>query len=110
MINWTTPTITLTVEGVDLSTVDVYVTLEQGTHELNKSGTDLNITTDTHDQTTDTNIAFMLTQQESASFRFNSAVSVQVNWIDASGTRLATEIKTVPVMRNLLDRVINYGD
>jgi len=110
MINYTTPTITLTVEGVDLSSTDVYVTLEQGSHELNKSGAALTVTTETHDQITDTNITFTLSQLESASFRFNMAVSVQVNWIDAAGTRLATEIKTVPVMRNLLDRVINYGD
>lgn len=110
MINYTTPTISLTVEGVDISSDDVYVTLEQGSHELTKSGTDLNITTDTHDQTTDTNITFVLTQSESASFRFNSAVGVQVNWISSSGVRAATEIKQISVMRNLLDEVIEYGN
>lgn len=110
MINYTTPTITLTVEGVDISGQDIYVTLEQGKIELTKSGEDLTVTTDTHDQVTDTVIVFVLTQEESAAFRFNSAVSVQVNWISSQGVRAATEIKTVGVMRNLLDRVVQYGD
>ena len=110
MINYTTPTISLTVEGVDISSDDVYVTLEQGSKEMTKSGSDLNITTDTHGQVTDTNITFVLTQEESASFRFNAPVSVQVNWISSQGVRAATEIKSVPVMRNLLDEVIEYGN
>ena len=41
MINYTTPTISLTVEGVDLSGMDVYVSLEQGQKELTKTGGDL---------------------------------------------------------------------
>lgn len=110
MINYTTPTISLTVEGVDLTGQDVYVTLEQGSKELTKSGSDLNITTETHDSVTDTNISFALTQEESATFKFNLAVSVQVNWISASGVRAATEIKGISVMRNLLDEVIEYGN
>ena len=110
MINYTTPTITLTVEGVDLTGKDIYVTLEQGAKELNKSGTALTVTTDTHDQITDTVIQFTLSQEESAAFRFNIAASVQVNWISSDGVRAATEIKTIGVMRNLLDRVVEYGN
>lgn len=45
MIAYTTPTISLTVEGVDLSGLDVYVSLEQGKLELTKTGTALIITT-----------------------------------------------------------------
>ena len=109
MINYTTPSISLVVESVDLTGNDVYVTLEQGSHELTKTGSDLIITTDTHGQQTDTEIVFTLSQTESASFNINKSVSVQVNWITSSGVRDATEIKTIGVMRNLLDEVIEYG-
>lgn len=110
MINYTTPTITLTVEGVDISANDIYVSLEQGHIELTKSGSDLIVTTDTHGQVTDTVITFTLTQEESATFNFGKSVSVQVNYISAQGVRDATEIKTIGVMRNLLDEVIAYGN
>ena len=109
MINYTTPSISLVVESVDLTGNDVYVSLEQGSHELTKTGSDLIITTDTHGQQTDTEIVFTLSQTESAAFNFGKSVSVQVNWINASGVRDATEIKTIGVMRNLLDEVIEYG-
>ena len=109
MINYTTPTISLTVEGVDISTADIYASFEQGRTEMTKSGTDITVTTDTHDQITDTIVTMTLTQTESALFAFNKPVSVQVNWIFANGSRDATEIKVIPVMRNLLDEVIAYG-
>ena len=110
VINFTTPTITLTVEGVDISSQDVYVTLEQGKQELTKTGADLTISTQTEEGVTDTIIVFMLSQEESALFRVNAPVSIQVNWISASGIRAATEIRTIPVMRNLLDEVVEYGN
>ena len=110
MINYTTPTISLTVEGVDLSGMDVYVSLEQGQKELTKTGDDLIIEPIIGAETTDTKITFTLTQEESATFNFGKSVSVQVNFINSSGVRDATEIKTIPVMRNLLDEVIAYGD
>lgn len=110
MINYTTPTISLTVEGVDLSGMDVYVSLEQGQKELTKTGGSLIIEPIIGTGTTDTSIVFALTQEESASFDFGKSVSVQVNFINASGVRDATEIKAVPVMRNLLDEVIAYGN
>ena len=110
MINYTTPSISLVVESVDLTGQDVYVSLEQGNHELTKTGDSLIITTDTHGGQTDTESVFTLSQMESASFNFGKSVSIQVNWINASGVRDATEIKTIGVMRNLLDEVIAYGN
>lgn len=115
MIRYTTPSITLLVEDMDLTQgQDIYVSLEQGPEanpiSLEKRETDLTITTDTHGQITDTNLVFVLSQEESAMFDLNAAVKVQVNWIDASGVRQATEIRNIPVFRNLLDRVIGYGD
>ena len=35
---------------------------------------------------------------------------IQVNFIDSDGVRDATNPVTISVMRNLLDKVIEYGD
>lgn len=106
MINYTTPTISLVVEGVDITDKDIYVSLEQGLTELTKTGSDLIVEA----EEADTKISLTLTQTESALFDYNKNVSVQVNWIDSDGVRAATEIKTIGVMRNLLDEVISYGN
>lgn len=106
MINYTTPTISLTVEGVDLTGQDIYVTIEQGSHELTKSGADLTVAY----ADPDTTIEFNLTQEESASFAYSRSAQVQVNWISQNGVRGATTIAQVSVLKNLLDEVIEYGN
>ena len=105
MIRYTTPTITLIVEGVELGSEDIYVTLKQGAVELTKSGADLTVSADE-----DTTITFGLSQEESAEFKENLSVAVQVNWITASGVRAATQIQSISVFKNLLDEVIEYGN
>ena len=57
-----------------------------------------------------TEIVFTLSQTESAMFDYGKSVSIQVNFINSSGVRDATESKSIGVMRNLLDEVIAYGD
>ena len=109
MIRYTTPSIPLTVEGVDLTGNDIYVSLEQMKHKLVKTGDDLIVTTDTHGQVTDTIITFVLSQEESALFDFGKSCSIQVNYINNAGVRDATDIATIGVMENLLDEVIEYG-
>ena len=106
MINYTTPTLTLTVENIDLTGQDIYVTIEQGSHELTKSGADLTVAY----AEPDTAIEFKLTQEESASFAYNRPAQVQVNWISQNGVRGATNISQVSVLKNLLDEVIEYGN
>lgn len=105
MINYTTPTIPLTVEGIDLTSYDLYVTLEQVGKKLTKSGNDLNVTTQTVGQKTNTKITFDLTQAESAMFNHRLGVDIQVNYIK-DGVRKATDIKHISVMKNLLSEVI----
>ena len=106
MINFTTPTITITVENIDLTGEEVYVTLEQTGVELTKSGEDLSVSY----ESPDTTIVFTLTQEESAAFDYSKWAQVQVNFISSSGVRAATNIAQINVFKNLLDRVINYGD
>ena len=110
MIKYTTPTITLVVEGVDLTGKNIYATLEQGCRELTKKGSEMTVTTETVGERTDTVLTMVLSQEESASFDFNRNVYIQVNWIASNGVRAATEIKAILVMKNLLDEVISYGD
>ena len=106
MIRYTTPAISLLVEGKDLTGQDVYVSLEQGKTKLTKTGTDLVMTVTEEG----TEIVFTLSQTESAMFDYGTSVSIQVNFINSSGVRDATESKSIGVMRNLLDEVIAYGD
>lgn len=106
MVNYTTPTISLIVEGVDITQHDIYVTIEQGKTELIKKGSDLIVSKDGED----TSIILTLTQEESAMFDYNNRAAVQVNWITSQGVRSATEIKTIRVLQNLLDKVVSYGD
>lgn len=110
MIRYTTPTITLTVEGIDLTGKVIYATFEQGRRKLTKRNADMTVSTVTEDERTDTVLAMMLTQEETAAFDFDKSVLVQVNWISVGGIRCATEIKKIGVMRNLLDEVVSYGD
>lgn len=109
MIRYTTPILPLEVEGIDLTNnEDVYVTLKQNDVELTKRGSDLTVQYD--GETDISTITFMLSQEETAAFSLDRAVDVQVNYINASGVRDATNIAIIPVMRNLLGKVINYGD
>lgn len=106
MINYTTPTLYARVKNIDFTSgYDVYVSLEQGCRQLDKSGSDLTLELDGED----TLISLVLTQKESASFDFNRSVYMQINIIDENGVRAATTIKQIPVMRNLLDKEISYG-
>lgn len=107
MINYTTPSIPLLVKGIDLTDgYDVYVTLEQENIELTKSGQDISMVK----KTNDTEVTIVLTQEESAMFRWNASVTVMVNFIDSDGVRDAAGPASISVMRNLLDKVIKYGD
>ena len=107
MVQYTTPTITLKVEDLNISTgYDVYATLEQGKTKLTKTGADLTLTTEIVQQITNTIITFELSQTESAKFNYARECRVQVNYINSSGKRGATEIDIIEVMENLLDRVI----
>ena len=99
---FTTPPITLKVVGVDITAATVYVTIKQGTTELNLSGAALTLTK----VSSDTNITFSLTQAQSGGLNFSAYAEVQVNWI-AGGVRYATEIAKLRVLENLYDEVIS---
>lgn len=99
MIQYTTPTLHLIVEGADLTEHEVYVTISQGGREV--TITDGEVTLDGED----THIRVPLTQLQTGAMRHGKA-KVQVNWTDQSGHRDATTIADVEVTDNLMKRVV----
>lgn len=98
MIPYTTPTLELTIDGVDLTGLTSYVTLVQGETALTIE--DPPATYDGHRTT----LAVTLTQAQTALFE-RGAADVQVNWLDAGGGRAATVVQTVRVGTQLLQEV-----
>lgn len=100
MRKYTTPIEQLTVEDIDLSTAQIYVTIKNDRTTLTFTGDRLDVDFDG----TDTVINLHLTQEESGSFAVGS-VWVQVNWL-MDGERNATEVVRLDVQSNLLNKVI----
>ena len=105
MVRATTPTLTLTIndESVDLTAArNVYVTLEQGTTEITKTGDALEIEPRV--------VKMWLSQEESLNLT-EGAASLQINWtyLDTDGVtvkRAATNVAKITITRQLLDEVI----
>lgn len=95
MIRYTTPTYELTIEGVDLTGMQVFVTFSQHGDVVTVENPTMAV-----DQG-DTTITCTMTQAETAKFR-TGEMDVQVNWVDASHNRCATLVKRVPVDVQLL--------
>lgn len=98
MIPYTTPTLVLTVDA-DLTGMTVYVTIEQG--ETTITIDDATVTVEGGSST----IEVTLSQTETAAFSRGSC-DVQVNWMDATGKRTATVVRSIPIGVQLLDSVL----
>ncbi len=98
MIPYTTPTLVLTVDA-DLTGMSVYVTIGQG--ETTITIDDATVTVEGGSST----IEVTLSQTETAAFSRGSC-DVQVNWLDASGNRTATVVRSIPIGVQLLDSVL----
>ena len=96
---YTTPTFTLTFteQTLDLTqATHVYVTFGKGRNAITKTGEDLTVSAK--------EIQVKLSQQETA--RFLGDVDVQANWILPSGDRVASEVATCTIDKQLLTVVI----
>ena len=96
----TTPTyiLTFTEESLDLTEANnVYVTFRKGAKILTKTGSDIEVSAQ--------QIEVYLNQKETLSFS-QGDVEVQVNWTLAGGKRAASEVVTIPLSRQLLEKVI----
>ena len=102
MRQYTTPTLTLTVEGHTL-TEDIYVTFSDQFRQ--KIFTIKNPPMTTTEEGTE--ITVELTQEQTAKFATRSMIYVQVNWFTSNGKRVATDIAEVGVGENLLKEILS---
>lgn len=100
MRRFTTPTVTVEVEGVDLTTSTVLVTFQQRSNRLTVEGPTMAL------QGEDTIISIPLSQLQTGGFA-EGGVEVQVNWLDGYGHRDATTVGAIQVERNLLAEVVD---
>lgn len=104
MRQYTTPLQTMFVQGYELTESDkVYVTYADKTREHVLTVTDP-ILTHEDDGTT---VKVHLTQEQTGLFAANEIVSVQVNWINEDGERMATNVANITCRENLLKEVID---
>lgn len=104
MRRYTTPTIGLCIEGIDITDADIYVTFESKDNTVTVKNPDAAY------ENGNTIIECPLTQEQTASFGLTNQVVVQVNWVYSNGKRNATEIKAVSISDNLIEKVVEYGD
>lgn len=100
MIPWTTPTHTIRIHGIDLTGCRVFVDYRQGCWELHKEAEYVAFEDGV------TTIRVTLSQRESGSFKPDSKVSMQVNWLYADGSRDATIVREFDNLRNLYEKVL----
>lgn len=100
----TTPTISLAVQGCDLTGCTIYATLKQGTTIITKTGNDLTVLP----ATDHTGVTFDLTQTDTLKLKPGKA-AVQIRWIDSNGIALATDISEIDVTPILLEGEISYA-
>lgn len=100
MTQGTTPTFTLTLPStVDLTAAaHVVFTVRQGSAVVEVSDYGLNITGNT--------VEVRLEQEDTLQFQIYSEAKIQLNWTYSDGSRGCTKIKTVPILENLHDEVI----
>ena len=96
----TTPTYVLTFndDTLDLTAANnVYVTFKKNSKTLTKTGEDITVA--------EKQIEVYLTQQETLSFS-TGGVKVQANWTTVGGRRASSEVVTVGLSEQLLEKVI----
>ena len=100
----TTPTLELTLTGVDAIASDtLYVTLKQSQREITKTNNDLSIEAGE----TESVINLYLSQQETLSLR-KGTCEIQVRGINALGDAWASDIAAINIKEILRDGVITY--
>ncbi len=105
MIQYTTPTLRLTVRGADLTGTDVYATIKQGGRDPIEG----EITSVTYDGEADATVVLAdFTQLQTGRIRKGEA-TVQINFVTAEGRRLATAEKRIEVGDNHIKEVLEYG-
>ena len=102
MRQYTTPTLSIKVKGVDLTSAEsVWVTIANTARNVIITKDDSTLTVDNGD----TICTVTLSQDETRRFPPKANVSIQVNWMTGN-VRCATNIASVTVFENLLKEVL----
>lgn len=109
MIRYTTPTLTVSVAGADLTNCRVWLSFEQRAPHTNSLITEFDVEVTSAVTIVDNTSYFdvTLTQEQSSSLRIGP-VMVQVNWMTSDGVRKATPIGVVGVQENIYGEVLAY--
>lgn len=103
IIKYTSPSIPFTLD-IDLTDAQILATFKQEENVVvTKRASNVSI------QNGKTSFSIKLEQAETAKFDESKQVEIQVNWIYINDNRGASEPKLFPVLKNLLDEVIDYG-
>ena len=101
-----TPSVTLIIPGIDLTTATVHVAVAQGCALMIKTGDQVTVEYDADDEQSVLTVPY--SQQDTLSFTPGRA-QVQVRWIYSDGRADGTAITTVLITPVLEDGVITYG-
>lgn len=103
MRRYTTPTITLEIEGIDLTDYYYEVSIRQHCVLVTVTDADCEATTD------GCTLSFTLSQEDTGKFRYdNKWADIQVRYVDANDVAGATEIKRIPIQTVLKEGVLEY--
>lgn len=103
MYQGTTPTLTLNVEGADLTDKTAFVTIRCGNYSLTKTGEDVAVSYAEGVST----VVIRLTQRETL-LMLEEYATVQIRFIDENGNADATNKATFEVQESLYSAVIEY--
>lgn len=109
---YTTPTVKVTVRGVDVSGSTAILTLWQYENRVRTRSRKLDIEGDQLAMSLvgeDTVLVCTLTQEQSGMFEPRRDVLVKANFIDSHGTRVATGESVLRFAENPVDRVLESG-
>lgn len=109
----TTPTITITVDGMTFQGMKLYVTIEdsagtQITKDSNGGEITKTVIYDDSGNPTGCTVTMYLSQDETLGFDIGTA-QAQLTWIDAYGVVGKTDIFNLKFDRTLLEEVVHYG-
>lgn len=105
MIQWTSPTLRLTVRGADLSGADVHATIRQGGRDPIEG----EVTSVAYDEAEGATVVLADFTQAQTGRLHRGEATVQLNFVTAEGRRLATAEKRVEVGGNHIREVLAYG-
>ena len=109
---WTTPTIVMTVRGIDVSGCAAMLTLWQYENRVRTRSRKLDIEGGQLAMSLvgeDTVLACTLTQEQSGMFMPGKDVLAKANFVDSRGTRVATGESVLRFAENPVDRVLENG-